>query len=493
MKSIRDWSLKSKIILHVLVIGFLAAILLTFLFIKTQKNIIHSMSQQKAELVNDMIENSLFSSMKEGRVEKVQAIIQEIARSEDIKKIRILSPQGKILRSSYKDEIGKAVETQTRSHINLLLSRKDQPDIFFIAPKSMVQGFRAIKNSRECIGCHSPQEKVNGILEVNIDFAPSASLLQKNQLKGIIIGVIALATLTFIIIRLFEKLINQPLIRLKDRMKKAQKGDLDIQLYPLKNDEIGSLTQHFNLMVRKLKEANQEIERLFNKQMEKAEHLASIGELAAGLAHEIKNPIAGMKGALEIIHQKTPSSDPKKEIFSEMLLQLEKINRIIQDLLSYARPKEMNLRLIDPNRCIENAINLAKTQTNEKDIQIHFKRLKNGTLAHMDEDKIQEVMLNLMLNSISAIREKGRITIELHENRKKNLEIVFSDDGEGIKKENIPRIFDPFFTTRKRGTGLGLSICKKIIEAHNGSVDVQSVEGQGTTFLIRLPVLNPPE
>ena len=489
MKSIKDWSLKHKIILHVVVIGILAAILLTFLYLKTQKNIIHTMSRQKAELVGAMIENSIFSSMKEGKKEKVQSTLQEIVSSDDIKKIRIVSPDGRILRSSEKNEIGSSVESQTLDKMKTSLSKKSQSNIFFIKQKSTIQGFRIIENRVECMGCHSPQEKINGILEVNIDYDPTAALLQKSQLKGIIIGLTALTILTFIIIRLFEKLINRPISTLKDKMKKVQEGNLDIKFTPSKNDEIGSLTQSFNIMIRKLKEANHKIEELFNKQMEKAEHLASIGELAAGLAHEIKNPIAGMKGALEIINQKTDASDFKKEIFTEMLLQIEKINNIIQDLLSYAKPKEINVSLIDPNECIKNAIKLAKPHIDNKNIHFHFKGSENGPLACIDSDKIQEVMLNMMLNSISAIQKKGNITIELYEKQKKELEIIFSDDGIGIKEEYLPQIFNPFFTTKRRGTGLGLSISKKIIEAHKGSIEVKSAEKKGTTFFIRLPVL----
>jgi signal transduction histidine kinase len=328
---------------------------------------------------------------------------------------------------------------------------------------------------------------------VNIDYDMASSLLKKSQLQGIIIAFLALATLSFIIIRLFERLVNRPISRLKDEMKKIQGGNLNIKLHPLKNDEIGNLTKSFDVMVRKLREANNQIEELFNKQMEKAEHLASFGEVAAGFAHEIKNPIAGIKGALEVINQGTDDSDVKKEIFTEMLIQIEKINQIVQDLLSYAKPKEMHMRIINPNECVENAIKLAKPQINSKEITFRFKGLENNTLAHIDPDKIQEVMLNLLLNSISAIKEKGNIAIELDKRNKKELEIKYSDDGAGIKKEHLPQIFIPFFTTKNIGTGLGLSICKKIIEAHNGSIEVKSEEGKGTFFAIQLPVLQPAE
>ncbi len=321
----------------------------------------------------------------------------------------------------------------------------------------------------------------------------AAALLEKNQMKGILIAVISLAVLSFVILRLFEKLINRPISQLKEKMKRVQEGDLDIQFSPSKNDEIGSLARNFNSMVTDLKKANEKIEELFSKQMEKAEHLASIGELAAGLTHEIKNPIAGMKGALEIINQKTDSSDPKKEIFTEILIQIDKINNVVHDLLRYARPKEMNRRVVDPIMPINTAIKFAKTQISDKEIDIQFNALTNGTQALIDADKIQEVMLNLMINSISAINKKGLITINLSEKGDRDLEIVLSDNGMGIKKDHLPQIFHPFFTTKTRGTGLGLSICKKIIEAHNGTIEVESKEEEGTTFTIELPVLLNPE
>ena len=107
----------------------------------------------------------------------------------------------------------------------------------------------------------------------------------------------------------------------------------------------------------------------------------------------------------------------------------------------------------------------------------------------MDCNKIQEVLLNLILNSIASIEKAGEISIELQEKNRNELEIIFTDKGKGIKKEHLSQIFQPFFTTKRSGTGLGLSICKNIIEAHNGSIEVTSVENEGTTFYIRLPVL----
>jgi signal transduction histidine kinase len=352
-------------------------------------------------------------------------------------------------------------------------------------------GIRQIENKRECYGCHSPQIKINGLLVVDIDYAFAAGLLRANQVKGILIAFLSLTLLTIIVLRLFEKLINRPIHQMRKKMKEVQEGNLNLQLLPLNNDEIGTLAKSFNIMVARLREANQKIEELYEKQMEKAEHLAAIGELTAGLAHEIKNPIAGVKGALEIIHQKTDTSDPRREVFAEILFQIDRIYKIIQDLLSYARPKDINVSLTSPNECIQNAIKLARTQMNGKDIQFHFTGLKENALAAIDTNKIQELILNMMLNSISAIDNEGNIEIGLQQRNERELEIIVADDGGGIKEEIAPQIFNPFFTTKPRGTGLGLSICKKIIEVHRGSVEVKSKSGEGTTFIIRLPVLQP--
>ncbi len=472
-----------------LVIGIITTLVLIVLYLRGQRNIIHSVSRQKAEVAGLMIENSLFQAMKEGKPEEVQDIISQTASSSYIKKIRIISAEGKILRSSHENEIGSSSEASIQNKLKELFSNGTRSNIYFLKPKSTIQNFRLIENRQECYACHSPQAKINGILEINVDYTAAAILLKKSQLKGILIGLVSISILIFIILRLFEKLVNRPISRLKGNMKTVQEGDLNIQFPVVKHDEIGNLAESFNAMVKKLREANQKIEHLHSQQMEKAEHLASIGELAAGLAHEMKNPIAGMKGALEIIGQKTDPADPKKEIFNEILLQIEKMHKVIQDLLSYAKPKEMSFSLVNPNECVENAIKLAQPQKKSKDIIFHFQKLANNTLARLDADKIQELMLNLMLNSISAIDNKGQIDIKLLKRNEKELEIIFEDNGKGIKKDHLSQIFNPFFTTKSRGTGLGLSICKKITAAHQGSIQVKSKEGKGTTFLIRLPVL----
>jgi len=486
--SLLHWNLRHKIILHVIVVGALAAVLLSYIYISTQNNIIKNFSMQKSMTVGSMIECNLVSQMQQMHENKIKPILQSIITQNNVKRLRILDLQGKILHSSGQEKTGTSLTKNEKDKIVALFADLNQETRYSLKPVSNSQSFLAIENKTECHTCHSPENKINGILEITLDDTATKTILRRNQLKGIIITVIALVTLTFIILRLFEKIINRPLSQLKEIMKNVQEGNLGSQIQLSKNDEIGSLSQSFNTMIKKLREANHKIDELHMNQMEKAGHLASMGELAAGLAHEIKNPIAGIKGALEIIKHKTDPADPQIEIFDEILVQIDKIHNIIQDLLSYSKPKETKKNLVNPHNCILNAIMLAQPQTQNKDIRFQFTRLKDDSQIIMDEDKIQEVMLNLMLNSIAAIEKKGEVSIQLKLINHKILEITVSDNGRGIKAEQLSQIFNPFFTTRKKGTGLGLSICKKIIYEHQGSIKVTSQEQKGTTFIIQLPL-----
>ncbi len=313
-------------------------------------------------------------------------------------------------------------------------------------------------------------------------------LLERNRTKIAAVALVALSVFIFIVFRLFEKIINQPLSKLKEEMKKVRTGDLKVRVEPKKNDKIGELTRSFNLMVEDLNEARMEIEKLHNHQMEKAGHLASLGELAAGLAHEIKNPIAGITSSMEIIYQKTPPENPEKEIFLEILNQTQRIYMIIQDLLSYAKPKPLSRELVDINQTINHAIILARPQITDEKIDIDFSPLSGDAVFLLDENKIQEVILNLILNSIAAIEKTGKITIILSEKRDE-LVISIADTGKGIQREHLGKVFSPFFTTRRKGTGLGLSICNRVVEEHNGSIQVISRLEEGTEFIIKIPIV----
>ena len=283
-------------------------------------------------------------------------------------------------------------------------------------------------------------------------------------------------------------LIQRPLVELQEKIARLRAGDLSVSVnFANRGDEIGDLGRHFNEMVRQLRETREEIQHLHRTQMSRAEHLATLGELAAGLAHEIRNPLAGIAGVIEIIGRDLPETSPNREILREVQAEVLHIKRILSDLLDYARPKPPDFRAGDLNEVAARAVSLARQQVLSKPIEIELKTAPDLKPVEHDSTQIQQVLLNLLLNAIQAIEDKGRITVEVGVEDSTAV-ITVADNGRGMTAEQLKSIFRPFFTTKGQGTGLGLSLARRIVESHEGKIEVTSAPGQGSRFTVCLPL-----
>ncbi len=474
--------------------GAVAALVWIFLYLSAQSNLIRMFIHQQTELAGSLIRCNLTYLMSQNRPDEIAPALKRMSGLSNIQSVRIVDKKGRIQHSSQEREVGMLLSPEELEKFRKYQWKGNTPIIFDykLAESGVSAAYIVLRNEAACYSCHDPNQPFNGILELRLMDTEISPILTKNRIKVIAVGLSALIVLIFVILRLFEKIINKPLKKLKNEMKKVRTGDLDVKIKPRNDDEIGELTRDFNRMVEDLKDARSKIERLHSHEMEKAGHLASLGELAAGLAHEIKNPIAGIKSSLEIIYQRTPETAPEREIFLEILKQTDRIHMIIQDLLSYAKPKPLSREPVDINRVIQRVLKLADPQIKDKEIDINFKPLSGDSNFLLDGNKIQDVVLNLVLNSISAIDQTGSISVSVKTEGDK-LFLTIADNGKGIRPENIDKVFSPFFTTRKRGNGLGLSISKKIIEEHDGIIEVNSRLGEGTEFTISLPLESHPE
>jgi signal transduction histidine kinase len=282
--------------------------------------------------------------------------------------------------------------------------------------------------------------------------------------------------------------IQRPVVELQEQMERVGQGDLTASVsFAKRNDEIGDLGRNFNLMVQQLREGRDEIERLHRTQMSRAEHFATLGELATGLAHEIRNPLAGIAGVIEIVGRDLPASSPAKAVVKDVREEIAQINRILTDLLGTARPRASEMRPSDLNTTVEHAVMLARQQVLSKPIKIAFTPSPDMPEVDHDSDQIHQVLLNLLLNSVQAIEGSGVVRVLVFESDSDAV-ITVSDTGRGIPAEHLPNIFRPFFTTKGNGTGLGLSLARRIIEEHHGRIEVSSSSGKGTTFSVMLPV-----
>jgi signal transduction histidine kinase len=283
-------------------------------------------------------------------------------------------------------------------------------------------------------------------------------------------------------------MVQRPMVELQQKIAQLGGGDLNVSVsFAHRNDEIGDLGRNFNQMVEQLRESRQEIERLHRTQMSRAEHLATLGELATGLAHEIRNPLAGIAGVIEIISRDLPASSPARMVVKDVRQEIARINHIVTDLLHTARPHPPKVGKSDLNTTVEHAVMLGRQQALAKSIEISLHKDPSLPEVEHDSDQIHQVLLNLLLNALQAIDLNGKIAVTV-ERRGKTAVIEVSDNGRGIAPDHLPNIFRPFFTTKGEGTGLGLSLARRIVEDHQGRIDVTSTVGKGTTFGVVLPL-----
>ncbi|MFL6443094.1 MAG: sensor histidine kinase [Candidatus Sulfotelmatobacter sp.] len=283
-------------------------------------------------------------------------------------------------------------------------------------------------------------------------------------------------------------MVQRPMVELQQKIAQLGSGNLSVSVsFAHRNDEIGDLGRNFNHMVEQLRENRNEIERLHRTQMSRAEHMATLGEMATGLAHEIRNPLAGIAGVIEIIGRDLPATSPARSVLKDVRQEIARINRIVTDLLQTARPHPPQVRKSDLNTTVEHAVMLGRQQALSKSTEITLRKDPSLPEVEHDSDRIHQVLLNLLLNALQAIDASGKIAVTV-ELRGKNAVIEVADNGRGIAPDHLPNIFRPFYTTKGDGTGLGLSLARRIVEDHQGRIQVTSTVGKGTTFAVILPL-----
>jgi PAS domain S-box-containing protein len=230
--------------------------------------------------------------------------------------------------------------------------------------------------------------------------------------------------------------------------------------------------------------------RSLERQLADAEHLATLGELSAGLAHEIKNPLAGIKGAIDVIRDSMSSADLHREILGDVLHEVNRIDRIVRDLLNYAKPKPPSHSEINLPEIAQRIVAMARKSSKDEVHSIQVLTQHEIPKFTGDETQLEQVLLNLLLNALNAMPSGGQIQVRLaHDSTSHCIRVEVEDNGPGISEEIRRKIFQPFFTTRTDGTGLGLATCLKNVQYHGGSIDVHSEVGHGTTFIVTIPLL----
>ncbi|HSG47660.1 MAG TPA: ATP-binding protein, partial [Longimicrobiales bacterium] len=253
---------------------------------------------------------------------------------------------------------------------------------------------------------------------------------------------------------------------------------------PTRN-EIGELAEAFNEMTSELAVASTRVKELHQREIERAGQLATVGELASGVAHEIKNPVVGISNGLDLILRRVTDPD-LKPIAREIRRQLRRIEGAVNDLLTFARPREPRFAPLSVMEVIRRAVTLVEPGAGRRDVEIVVREEEPLPPIRGDAELLQQGLVNLLVNAVAFSPPNREVTVVVGR-QEGEIRIRVQDRGPGMRPETMSRIFKPFFTTRASGTGLGLPITRGIAERHGGRLEVESEWGEGTTFLLTLP------
>ena len=524
-------SLKVKVGVYLVMALTVAVFLFTFMVVRNNREeLLHQAISHSARL-SEVITKSTRFAMLRNQPSYINKIIQDVGGQNDIDRVRILSKNGTVIYSSQTDEIGTLVDQEAEACLGCHLdqvSMQESPMIgrprFFTNPegKRMLGSTAVIRNEPTCSngGCHAhpPEQLVLGVLDIVSPLQEIDQTIRSNTLTiiGLSLGFVILAAILVSV--LVQRVVYRPLSDLKDGAARLAEGDLEQKIPVRSDDELGQLADSFNTMTRALKKSRAELQewgRTLEHKVEQAtrelhkaqaeaarsEKLASVGLLAAGIAHELNNPLTGVLTFSHLVRKQLPDDSPEAVDLDLVIQETKRCAAIIRRLLDFAREKTPEKNYSDINKMIEETTQLIGQSAQVAGIDIVMDLDEKLSAVWIDEDLVKQVIMNMLVNAQHAIGDDGTITVRTRETHKLRagdadsgpvsmVEITVADTGCGISEEILQKIFDPFFTTKGvgKGTGLGLSVSHGTIEAHGGLIEVESKVGIGTVFRIYLPL-----
>ena len=520
-------SLTIKLI--ICVVGSVVLIFGVFGYINIQnsRNHLEGLVLTSAQGIGDIVKRSTRLSMLKNRRDELYHMINQIGDEPGLKRVRILNKEGQITFSTDEHEINSYVDMSaeacygchTREKPLERLSRPDRARIFRINNGERTLGLiQPIENEPDCYtaACHVHPEskKVLGVLDINISLAKVDETIaeyERNIVLNLLVIMIAISLVSAGFVWL---MIYGPVKKLIAGTKRIAMGDMDYIIEAKSTDELGMLASSFNKMTSDLKRAKNEItdwtrtleDRVEDKTQElqranqlilQAEKLASVGRLAAIVAHELNNPLAGIVNYSKLLIRRIDNNkisedgyEKSREILDMMMSEALRCGDIVKNLLQFSRQSDLMLSPNDIRSIIHESIQLIEHLITLRNIHLQLDLADELPAVNCDSQKIKQVLLALMINGCDAITEEGIIKVSCsYLPSAESVEIKIQDNGVGMDGDMERRIFEPFFTTKEEGegVGLGLSVALSIIERHGGSIKTESSRNDGTTFTILLP------
>jgi two-component system NtrC family sensor kinase len=533
MKRMAQQTLKFKVGLYLTVALSLAVVLFTVLVAWHQRDELLDTVAGHVIQVSEVITKSTRFAMLQNQPTYVDTIIRDVAQQDGIDRIRIFSKDGKITHSTYAPEIGQTVDRKAEGCSLCHETEKPLEEVpkskrtwTFTAPggKRLLGSMEVIRNEPSCYdaACHQHARwtPVLGVLDIRYSLNDMDQRISGNALTitAFSLGFVLVASLS---VGLFvNRLVYLPLRDLEAGAKRISSGNLEQPIPVRSGDEFGELAGSFNAMTAALRNSRSELRewartleqkveqrteqlRIAQAEAARGEKLASVGLLASGIAHELNNPLTGVLTFSHLLREKMADGSQDAEDMELVIRETKRCASIIRRLLDFARDKPPEKKFADLNQILEDTARLVERPAHLRDIAITFELDRALPQVWVDPDQIKQVVMNLLVNAQHAIDGEGSIVIRTRRLPQPStsqagavpvVEFSVTDTGCGIPEENFRRIFDPFFTSKLGlGTGLGLSVSHGIVEAHGGTIEVESKVGEGSTFRVRLPLVRSPE
>jgi two-component system NtrC family sensor kinase len=526
-------SVKFKVSLYLTLVLVAVMMLFVLLLVKQEREeqlrtLVTHMSQ-----LSQVIARSTRYAMLLDEPDIVEKIIEDIGKQEGIQRVRVLRKDGVITHSNYPPEIGQRVDKEAEhcsfchqgdKVLNEIPNHKKWRIFDAVDRQQLLGNMEVIRNEPSCssASCHKhpASQSVLGVVDITYSLGEINRTMKAHVVNMVVVSVGFILLISLSAGWLLHRMIYLPLADLEKGAKRLSSGNFDKPIPVRGEDEFGSLARSSNTMMGALKKSRQELEewvqtleqkvsertkelRLAEAEVARGEKLASIGQLAAGIAHELNNPLTGVLTFTHLLRKKMPEGSQDAEDLDLVIRETKRCASIIRRLLDFAREKTPEKKLVDLNGLIEETVRFVERSAALQQIDISMELEAQLPQLNVDADLIKQVLMNILVNAQQAIAERGWIMVKsrLHEARRfaggeqavPAVEISVTDTGCGIPQANLQRIFDPFFTSKEvgKGTGLGLSVSYGIVRSHGGEIEVESTVGEGSTFRVYLPAPSP--
>jgi two-component system NtrC family sensor kinase len=524
-------NLRFKVSAYLFVTLSVATVLSALLFLKQRQEDLQTVVATHVTQIADVVVASTRYTMLVNKRDIAEKIIEDIGKQKGIERLRVISKDGMIIHSNLKSEVGQSIEQKDEPCIRCHQTTQPLKQVsddkrwgIFRNPAGyrVLTSMHAIRNEPTCssASCHEhpASQSVLGIVDIAYSLKEMDQSMNEHAVYVVGIALTIIFLLSVSVAYLLQRMIYLPLKDMEAGAGKISSGHLD-QTIPVRSaDEFGRVASSFNHMTAALNQSRAELNELIQvleskveertkellaarAEVAQGEKLASIGVLAAGIAHELNNPLTGVLTFTSLMRKKAKEDSEDAEDLDLVIRETKRCASIIRRLLDFAREKVPVKGYFNLNQVIEDTVRFIERPASLQQIEISCDLDPALPQIWGDADLLKQVIMNLLVNAEQAIEGKGQIRVESRAHIVSDpakpaaeplpmVEIAITDTGCGIPEANLERIFDPFFTSKEvgKGTGLGLSVSYGIVKAHGGKISVESVVGTGSTFRVALPI-----